>query len=201
MKLAPAEAKAIKFVLALIALSVFARWSRRPEPIAVEQSRSVPAAEASAVVTSGPRRSRTQALIDPNRATVSELDKLPGIGQATAQKIIAQRPYQTLDDLARVIGRKRAQALAKRLTISGTAGAAGSARNDPGSTDNNRALINLNNATQSELETISGVGPNLAMRLRAARDSLGGFRRWSQVDSVSGVGPALLRKLKAAATL
>lgn len=38
-------------------------------------------------------------LININSATAQELDTLPGIGPATAQKIIASRPYSSLDDL------------------------------------------------------------------------------------------------------
>jgi len=34
-----------------------------------------------------------------NRATLSELDQLPGIGAVTGQKIISNRPYQSLDEL------------------------------------------------------------------------------------------------------
>ncbi|HKS88076.1 MAG TPA: helix-hairpin-helix domain-containing protein [Stellaceae bacterium] len=38
-------------------------------------------------------------LIDINTATAAELDKLPGIGTARAQAIIANRPYKGKDDL------------------------------------------------------------------------------------------------------
>lgn len=38
-------------------------------------------------------------LININSATLSELDTLPGIGPVTAQKIIDNRPYQTLEEL------------------------------------------------------------------------------------------------------
>jgi len=38
-------------------------------------------------------------LININDATVEELDQLPGIGQVIAGKIIANRPYSTIDDL------------------------------------------------------------------------------------------------------
>lgn len=38
-------------------------------------------------------------LININSASEQELDTLPGIGPATAKKIIASRPYSSLDDL------------------------------------------------------------------------------------------------------
>jgi competence protein ComEA len=37
--------------------------------------------------------------ININQATVDELETLPGIGKLTAQKIIKNRPYQTIDEL------------------------------------------------------------------------------------------------------
>jgi competence protein ComEA len=39
-------------------------------------------------------------LIDINSASAEELDKLPGIGPARAQAIIANRPYKGKDDLS-----------------------------------------------------------------------------------------------------
>ena len=43
-------------------------------------------------------------LININTATLEELDTLPGVGPATAQKIVEGRPYAAVDDLLRVKG-------------------------------------------------------------------------------------------------
>jgi DNA uptake protein ComE-like DNA-binding protein len=40
-------------------------------------------------------------LVDINSASAAELDKLPGIGSARAQAIVANRPYKGKDELAR----------------------------------------------------------------------------------------------------
>ncbi len=42
-----------------------------------------------------------QTKININQAAIDELDTLPGVGQATAQKIIQGRPYQNIDDLVK----------------------------------------------------------------------------------------------------
>ena len=47
------------------------------------------------------------AKVDLNTATEKELDNLPGIGPATAKKIIAGRPYASVADLARAGVSKR----------------------------------------------------------------------------------------------
>jgi hypothetical protein len=41
------------------------------------------------------------AKVDLNKATQKELEDLPGVGEATAKKIIAGRPYSSVSDLAK----------------------------------------------------------------------------------------------------
>jgi len=52
--------------------------------------------------TTAPSATQTQrqGLVDINSASAQELDKLPGIGSARAQAIIANRPYKGKDELA-----------------------------------------------------------------------------------------------------
>jgi competence ComEA-like helix-hairpin-helix protein len=61
--------------------------------------------------------------------------------------------------------------------------------------------IDLNRATAVELEAISGVGPALAARLIARRDSLRAFRSYDDVDAVRGIGPAMLEKIRSATVI
>jgi competence ComEA-like helix-hairpin-helix protein len=63
---------------------------------------------------------------------------------------------------------------------------------DPGSSENQ--MVNLNTATQEELETLPGVGPVLAGRIIAARANKP-FTSLADLDQVPGIGPKMLEKL------
>ncbi len=57
--------------------------------------------------------------IDPNTAARKELMKLPGVGEAMANRIIGGRPYKEISDLARIsgIGQKTLERLTPHLLI------------------------------------------------------------------------------------
>jgi competence protein ComEA len=57
------------------------------------------------------------------------------------------------------------------------------------------AKINVNTATEPELETLPGVGPVLAQRIIDYRTQHGPFATVDALDDVSGIGPATLADL------
>ena len=69
-------------------------------PLADGETLRVPArGEAALEAPDAPR-----ARVNVNRARVQELEAVPGIGPALARRIVAYRPYRSLDELVRVPG-------------------------------------------------------------------------------------------------
>jgi competence protein ComEA len=73
---------------------------------------------------------------------------------------------------------------------SSTAGAGAGGAASPG------APINLNSATEADLETLPGIGPALAQRIIAYRTQHGSFRSVDELRNVSGIGDAKFAEVK-----
>ncbi|HEX6135234.1 MAG TPA: helix-hairpin-helix domain-containing protein [Longimicrobiales bacterium] len=149
--------------------------------------------------------------VDPNTAGPAELERLPGIGPSLAARIIEERaraPFRSVEDLKRVrgIGAALATRLADQVSLPAAsdrperpaevplAPAETPSRRVPESVPRER--LDLNEIVSTDLQRVPGVGPVLAARLIARRDSLRRFTRWEQIDEVAGVGPAMLSRLK-----
>lgn len=67
---------------------------------------------------------RSNRILDVNTASVADLELLPRVNEALAHRIIAGRPYATVEDLERVsgIGPKTLELLRPRVTVGGGSG-------------------------------------------------------------------------------
>ncbi|WP_310447996.1 helix-hairpin-helix domain-containing protein [Thiobacillus sp.] len=63
------------------------------------------------------------------------------------------------------------------------------------------AAVDINTATQSELEAVKGLGPSKAQSIIAYRDANGSFKSVDDLDKVKGFGKASIDKLKGELTV
>lgn len=152
--------------------------------------------------------------VDPNAAGEVQLDRLPGVGPATAKAIIAARDSGTVfrrpDDLLLVRGigpstldrirpwvetesnlPERAR-LTHRRSSAETASPAPAGGRDvqqrPGRVDVNRADVEA-------LQALPGIGPSLAARIVAER-KIRLFQSHDDLLRVRGIGPATVARLR-----
>lgn len=219
MTLSTDERRALGLIAGLILLASGARWLERPQPLLADAPSVDLAALEDASRDARPERATRPAQplrIDPNTASAPDLTRIPGIGPALADRIVEERaraPFRTVDDLQRVHG--IGAALAKRMALHVALPNVGAATTTPvfpsstpvqtapkpPFTEGPREPFDINEIGSSDLQKVPGVGPVLAARILARRDSLGRFTGWDQVDAIAGVGPAMLSRLRESTVL
>jgi competence protein ComEA len=121
--------------------------------------------------------------VDLNSATQAELEALPGVGAATAQKIIAGRPYAKVSDLSKAgIPDSTIDKISSLVTAKGGSSKSTSASTDTASSSTSKkksgttasgspagGRVDLNTATQAQLEELPGVGEATAKKIIAGR--------------------------------
>jgi len=165
----PAAAALAPFLMALVLLLLPAVGSA-PAWAAAAHAKAAPAAP-----------------VDINSASEKDLQALPGIGAATAKKIIAGRPYSGVDDLQRAgLTPKAIDKLRSMVAVGSAAGGAAHANPPiqgaagPGTAKNSgkaagltmpaaQPKVDINSASEKDLATLPGVGAATARKIVAAR--------------------------------
>jgi DNA uptake protein ComE-like DNA-binding protein len=166
------------------------------------------------------------AKIDLNTATQQELENLPGVGEATAKKIIAGRPYSKVSDLEKAgVPKSTIDKIKSQVTVSKSS--AKSTKTESATSSSSKASetksgektkesktaekteksskekapaasgpVNLNTATEKELEDLPGVGPATAKKIVAGRP-------YSSVDDLAkaGVSKSTIGKISSMVTV
>lgn len=189
-------------------------------PPAVEASASGLAARVADSVQRAERRRAPLApgeRIDPNTAGVDELDRLPKVGPALAQRIVEWRQshgaFRTMADLDAVPGVGPAllrdagphlalapapEGAAKERSSQTAASVADWDRSPPNVTAGPPAasVLDVNRATAGELAGLPGIGPALARRVVEWRGQHGPFATVDDLEKVPGIGPATVERLR-----
>lgn len=149
--------------------------------------------------------------IDLDSAPVWELERLPGVGPATARRIVTERErsggFSRPEDLERVkgLGPARLRRILPYVVAHSRAyyerdGPARARRRDASRGPDRAAdsaptrerapLVEVNRASEEELARLPGVGPSIARRIVLMRERDGPFRRVEDLRRVPGIGPA-----------
>ena len=133
-------------------------------------------------------QAKDKALLNLNTASQKELEVLKGVGPATAKKIIAGRPYNSVAELSKAgVPDKTIEAIKPFVTV----GPAGPAAKPSGAVEKGKPAvekakapeekaksaaklapgqkININSATKEELDALPEIGPVKAQAIIAGR--------------------------------
>jgi competence protein ComEA len=158
-----------------------------------------------------------KSLVDINTASQAELEAVKGVGPATANEIIANRPYKSLDELSKAgLSANKIESFKSSLTAGGAttpstpavtkeekksakqAGKKGEAApttkaKEPKAVEPAAGMpVDLNTADLKALEALPGVGPATAKKIIAARP----FKSVDELSQVKGLNKAKVEALK-----
>ena len=146
-----------------------------------------------ALASSGSGGQASGTKVDVNSASEKDLETVPGVGAATAKKIIAGRPYSSASDLSKAgVSAATIKKITPLVTFGNPAPAASkpAAPAKPAASSQPVAPVDLNTASEKDLETLPGVGPATAKKIVSGRP-------YSSASDLSkaGVSAATIKKI------
>ena len=143
--------------------------------------------------------------IDVDRASVSELTRLPKVGPRLAKTIAAYREdHGSFGNLSRLdqvpgVGPGLLQALESHVVFSSAVVSAPGDQSGLGpllpQPVSPAAPLNINSATLQQLDSLPGIGPGRAAAILRYRQEHGPFTSVDQLGQVPGLGPAALARM------
>jgi competence ComEA-like helix-hairpin-helix protein len=156
-------------------------------------------------------KAQTTGLIDLNTASEQDITALKGVGPATAKKIIAARPYNSVDELSKTgLSAKKIEAIKPFVTVGSSPAVSApvpatpvkklapatssSAKKSPASTAKLAPgqVVNINTADAATLEALPGIGPAKAQAIIAGRP----YTTKEDIMKVRGIKQGVFNKIK-----
>jgi competence protein ComEA len=163
---------------------------------------------------SPPSAKAAKALVDLNSASQKELEALPGVGSATSKKIVANRPYKSVDELSKAgLSAKLIEKLKPLVTVgSGTSAAESTAASAPAKVTSTAPAsakkieksassaaglapgekVNINTANKELLDKLPGIGPVKAQAIIDGRP----YEKIEDIMKVKGIKQGEFNKIK-----